>query len=96
MKRRGRRGKCGEKDEGKASVMNKKRKSVKEPLAGGTMAKNCWAKSTKDKGNRAGKMVKIADLHKTQGYPRPLFPPPRRGRSEMLRRYEGKAAVQRI
>jgi len=37
----------------------------------------------RDRGNRAGSRVKIADLHKTRGYSRPLFSPRRGCRSEM-------------
>lgn len=40
---------------------------ARRSLAGGTMAENCRAKSTRDKGSRAGRRVKIADLHKTPG-----------------------------
>jgi len=54
---------------------------TRRSLADGTMAENYWAKSTKDEGNRARKMIKVADLHKTRGYPRPLFSPSRTKRT---------------
>lgn len=75
-------GRVGDEERKEANVARRtKRKQAegtrsgrpRRSLAGGTMAENCWAKSARDKGNRAGRKVKIADLHKTQWYPRPLF-----------------------
>lgn len=74
-------GERGGKDERRRRAKGTRSGRARRNLAGGTMAENCWAKSTRDKresrggGGREG--FKIADLHKTRGYPRPLFSPSR-------------------
>lgn len=80
MRRRGRRANVARRTKRKRAKGARSGRARRN-LAGGTMAENCWAKSTRDKGNRGEKRVKIADLHKTRGYPRPLFSPRRTKRT---------------
>lgn len=73
---------CGKKEENEEKAsQRKKRKTTKESRGWNNGRKLLGKINEGYQGNRAGRRVKIADLHKTQGYPRPLFSPRRTKRT---------------